>query len=329
MKNSELRRFYAAVAALVMAAGTAVTAYAEETADLKTASQNGTEDSEAEISVFSGACGDSSNWSFDPETGTYTVSGTGVVDFMKYKDEWVKDVKTVIVEEGITWFKSVAVGYCFPAVESVFLPESLEGFADKSTGLCYLPITSIALPDKMTRINEGLLESCVNLKDVKLPANLKVIEDYAFFKDESLENIVIPEKTEKIGDYVFLYTGLKTITILSDNVNISDKAFELCDSSMVIYAAKGSTAETYAAEHGFQFKALDDDNDPEEIKAGDADGNGIVDVSDISVLSLALVDGTDLTDVQKKSLDVDGDGIVSLADLARIRQYLSKKIRKF
>ena len=323
MKNSELRRFYAAAAVIVMAAGTTIIAFAEETTDLTAVSQNSASESET-----SGECGESSTWSYDAETGTYTVSGNGVVDFMKYKDEWVQDVKTVIVEEGITWFKSVAVGYCFPAVESVSLPESLEGFADKSTGLCYLPITSIALPDKMTRINEGLLESCVNLKDVKLPANLKVIEDYAFFKDESLENIVIPEKTEKIGDYVFLYTGLKSITILSDDVKISDTAFELCDPSLVICAAKGSTAEAYAAEHGFQFKVLDDDKNTEEIKAGDADGNGIVDISDISVLSLALVDGTELTDTQKKVLDVDGDGIVSLADLARIRQYLSKKIEK-
>ena len=64
------------------------------------------------------------------------------------------------------------------------------------------------------------------------------------------------------------------------------------------------------------------------VKLGDADGSGVVDISDISMLSLALVDGTELTDEQKKALDVDGDGDVDLADLAKLRQYLSKKIEK-
>ncbi|MBP0962023.1 MAG: leucine-rich repeat protein [Oscillospiraceae bacterium] len=323
MKNAELRRFLALTAALFMAAGTTVTAYADEVTD--TIAAAGKNVAEAETSEYSGKCGDNSNWSFDAETGIYTVSGTGAVDFMKYNDEWVKNVKTVIVEDGITWFKTVAAGFCFSEAESVFLPESLEGFSDESTGLCYLPITSINLPDKITRLNKGLMESCPNLKDVKLPAELKVIEDYVFFKDASLESIVIPEKTEEIGEFVFLETGLKSVTILSNDVKISDNAFYLCDPSMVICAAKGSTAEKYAEEHGFQFKALEDDD---KFKAGDADGNGAVDISDITVFSLALADRTELSDAQKKALDVDGDGDVTLADLAKLRQYLSKKIEK-
>ena len=64
----------------------------------------------------------------------------------------------------------------------------------------------------------------------------------------------------------------------------------------------------------------------EEIKPGDIYSDGIIDLSDLSTLSLFLVGDTDLEDSQKKTADVDGDGDVTLADLAMLRQYLSKKI---
>ncbi|MBP1592490.1 MAG: dockerin type I repeat-containing protein, partial [Oscillospiraceae bacterium] len=64
----------------------------------------------------------------------------------------------------------------------------------------------------------------------------------------------------------------------------------------------------------------------DEIKPGDIYSDGIIDLSDLSTLSLFLVGDTDLEDSQKKAADVDGDDEITLADLARLRQYLSKKI---
>lgn len=61
---------------------------------------------------------------------------------------------------------------------------------------------------------------------------------------------------------------------------------------------------------------------------GDFNSDGKIDVTDLSRLSIAIVDEKELTEVQQKSADVDGDGKVTLADLARLRQYLSKVIDK-
>lgn len=65
------------------------------------------------------------------------------------------------------------------------------------------------------------------------------------------------------------------------------------------------------------------------IMTGDIDGNGIVDITDLTALSLALIGDKDLTEDQLKIADVDEDGAVTLADLARIQQYLSKKLESF
>ena len=64
------------------------------------------------------------------------------------------------------------------------------------------------------------------------------------------------------------------------------------------------------------------------VETGDIDASGIIDVSDLSELSLALLGDRNLSEDQKKAADVDGDGEVTLADLARIRQFISKKISR-
>ena len=65
-----------------------------------------------------------------------------------------------------------------------------------------------------------------------------------------------------------------------------------------------------------------------DVLSGDTDNNGVIDLTDLTDLSLALLDDKELTEDQKLASDVDGDGAVTLADLARLQQYLSKKIDK-
>jgi hypothetical protein len=64
------------------------------------------------------------------------------------------------------------------------------------------------------------------------------------------------------------------------------------------------------------------------INFGDIDLNGTIDVTDLTDLSLALLGDKELKVAQKKAADIDGDGSVTLADLARLQQYISKKMDK-
>lgn len=65
---------------------------------------------------------------------------------------------------------------------------------------------------------------------------------------------------------------------------------------------------------------------PAEFVKGDVTADGVIDVTDVSCLSLYLIGDIELSGFQKKSADVDNDGEVKLTDLAKLRQYLSKKI---
>ena len=67
-------------------------------------------------------------------------------------------------------------------------------------------------------------------------------------------------------------------------------------------------------------------DEPGSVNYGDVNGDGKVDVTDLSVLAIYLADGAGIADSNMKAADVDGSGKVNLGDLARLRQYLSKII---
>lgn len=62
---------------------------------------------------------------------------------------------------------------------------------------------------------------------------------------------------------------------------------------------------------------------------GDVNSDGKTDITDLTELSLILVDNMMMTEAQKTAADVDHDGAVKLNDLAKIRQYLSHIIENF
>lgn len=88
-------------------------------------------------------------------------------------------------------------------IESIHLPESVEGeignyaFCD-----CY-GLTSINLPDGITKLGALSLARTWKLKNITLPANLKVIDQNAFWDCPSIEEITIPGSCEYIGCQAF------------------------------------------------------------------------------------------------------------------------------
>ena len=96
------------------------------------------------------------------------------------------------------------------------------------------------------------------------------------------------------------------------------------------YDAITSEFEKFFKEHNIDPSSVpvgfNEGNAPVSEKIGDVDLNGTIDVTDLTDISLALLGDKELKADQQKAADIDGDGSVTLADLARLQQYLSKKI---
>ncbi|MBE6842094.1 MAG: hypothetical protein E7510_04605 [Ruminococcus sp.] len=65
--------------------------------------------------------------------------------------------------------------------------------------------------------------------------------------------------------------------------------------------------------------------DPAEIKYGDFNGDGVSDLSDLTLLSLHLIGDISVSDDVLKAADVYYDGEVNIADLAHFKQYICKE----
>lgn len=86
-----------------------------------------------------GKCGDNVNYEFDAETGTLVISGTGeMYDYTS--SNWgsesdapfftyVKSIKKIIIEEGVTNIGKASISYA-KNVEEVYLPASVENIPD-------------------------------------------------------------------------------------------------------------------------------------------------------------------------------------------------------
>lgn len=163
---------------------------------------------ESDDSILKGTCGESATYTYDESTKVLTISGTGKISnsaFSCYNaDDSVRknisaDVKTVIINEGITEIGTLAFDCC--KCTSIELPDSLEIIRNSAFYCCY--ITSIDIPDTVTTIERAAFNSCQSLVNVKLPANIEVINELTFSGCSKLEKIDIPLSVEKIGKDAF------------------------------------------------------------------------------------------------------------------------------
>lgn len=89
-----------------------------------------------------------------------------------------------------------------------------------------------------------------------LPLETKIIGDEAFYGDKSIDEVVLPEGVEEIGERAFAETGLSKINLPESLKKIANNALE---PGVKVTAKKGTKAYLWAVDQGFI-----DPNDEEE-----------------------------------------------------------------
>ena len=175
-------------------------------------------------------CGASSFASFDEETGTLTILGTGKLnDIVNYygggskKQPWFsyrKDIKKVVVGPRITYIGKYIFCQCVNLQE------------------IELPVTPI-------EIGAGAFEKCYNLRSIYITGNEPVLGTYDLSTVAALES------------WTFAYNYLVVNPIINENVaEMGSSVFEDCMNIENVYGVPGSYAETYASENGLTFKDI-------------------------------------------------------------------------
>lgn len=89
-----------------------------------------------------------------------------------------------------------------------------------------------------------------------LPPSLKTVQAQAFMGDRSLEEVILPEGLETIGEMAFADTSITLITLPRSLTAIADSAFS-GSQSLTAKVYWNSYAETFCREHGVPYTLID------------------------------------------------------------------------
>ena len=147
--------------------------------------------SSSAMAQTSGTCGDNATWTYDENTKTLTISGTGAMsdyDFTNnssstpWKD--FDDIQTVIIENGITYIGSFSFTY-FTNITTVTIPNTVTTIGKTAFGRCS-SLTTINIPESVTTIEQMAFRYCTSLS-ITVPATTAIEGKTTFGEVESLE----------------------------------------------------------------------------------------------------------------------------------------------
>ncbi len=156
-------------------------------------------------------------------------------------------------------------------------------------------LRTVNLGPYVTELYRGVFRGCTSLESVELSANITEIPYECFYECSSLGEITLD----------------RNITVIREN------AFVGC-TNLVIRCYYDSCAHNFAKAQDIPYILLD------SVLLGDANGDGYVNISDVTDIQRAVAEMDTLDDLRKKAADINGDGVVTIDDATFLQTYLAE-----
>ncbi len=223
-----------------------------------------------------GKCGENVFWNYNSDTKELVLSGMGPMDDkLGFASDFTgEDIKTVVIEDGITTIGNSIFSGCDNLVE-VTIPESVTVIGNGAFNFCVL-LESVVIPESVTFIGEYAFNCCDSLRNAEIGSNVVEIgqsafslcgnlEEFTFRCDKEnfskittvpelgetkIKELILPPSIESIGSGVFPET-IEKVTVYNPDCEISSDCG--LGSAHIITGFKGSTAEEIAFSVGARF----------------------------------------------------------------------------
>lgn len=185
-----------------------------------------------------GQCGDDAYYTFDADTGTLTISGTGSTyswnnnsgetHFTNNPFYKQYDITSVVIENGIDQIGSYTFYYC-KYLTSVVIPDSVTSIDDFAFSGC-TTLVDINIPDSVTNIGTDVFRDCMRITSIAIPDTVSEVPNFEFYNCIALQSIAMSNNTESIGNYAFYDCKSLTDVVIPDSVKVINYgAFSGCE----------------------------------------------------------------------------------------------------
>ena len=179
-------------------------------------------------------------------------------------------------------------------------------------------LQNVVIPSTVNSIAEMAFQDCTALETIRFDAQVSKIDRQMFIRCSSLTDFIVPDAVTSILDFAFAdCSALERIVIPPSVNNISNVAF-LNDPNLTIYCMEDSYAHAYAEAHDIPYVLM------YTFILGDVDGNGSVNVSDVTTIQRYLAELDVLEGISLYASDANRDGVLDISDATAIQMYLAE-----
>lgn len=179
-----------------------------------------------------------------------------------------KNLLSISIPNSVTIISGAAFTGC-TGLKNIVIPNGVQEIGTYAFSDCS-NLTNITIPNSVKEIGEYVFSNCKSLKSVIIPDDIITIGAGTFKNCSALTNVTIPKKVLYINSDTFMgCMNLKSVMIPKNVVKILSYAMGYYEDTetgnyikiddFTIKGYKGTDAETYAKENGFEFISLADD----------------------------------------------------------------------
>ena len=176
----------------------------------------------------------------------------------------------------------------------------------------------LVLPDSLTTMNDSAFQECTALPEVTTNASLTSIPEQAFYGCSSLTTVNIADGLQSIGRIAFANCTSLSYVNIPESVTAIDPTAFYNDPNLTLGVWFGSYGHEYAQSHNIPYILLD------SVLLGDANGDGNVNISDVTDIQRAVAEMDTFDDLRQKAADINGDGVVTIDDATFLQTYLAE-----